>query len=204
MGLQLRGVSKSSNVVAMSAASLLRAGITTLLRRADLAPAVLIVAFISLLAHVLVGDDYGYFRDELYVLAMSQHPAFGYVDVPPLVPWITLLPRLLTGSVFLLDEGLLPNLCITREVSVFRCLIGSRAVYFHHCMPIPQVWSALPRHFPSTYSYLGASAQVCGPKLLTCRVIYHQGQIPSPPLAVSAGSVPYMKQESYVSTQHEI
>jgi hypothetical protein len=97
MGLQLRGVSKSSNVVAMSAASSLHAGITTLLRRADLAPAVLIIAGTSFLAHVLVGDNYGYFRDELYGLAMSQHPAFGYVDVPPLVPWITLIPRLLTG-----------------------------------------------------------------------------------------------------------
>jgi len=82
----------------MPAASSLRAGITTLYRRADLAPAVLIVAGISFLAHVLVGDNYGYFRDELYVLAMSQHPAFGYVDVPSLVPWITLLPRLLTGN----------------------------------------------------------------------------------------------------------
>jgi Dolichyl-phosphate-mannose-protein mannosyltransferase len=98
MGLMLTGVSKSSQVVAMPAASSLRTGITHLLRRADLAPAVLIVAFISFLAHVLVGDNYGYFRDELYVLAMSQHPAFGYVDVPPLVPWITLLPRLLTGN----------------------------------------------------------------------------------------------------------
>src|SRR5205085_9899435 len=29
---------------------------------------------------------------------MSQHPAFGYVDVPPLVPWITLIPRFLTGN----------------------------------------------------------------------------------------------------------
>src|SRR6266852_1380362 len=74
------------------------AGITNLLRRADLAPAVLIIAFISFLAHVLVGDNYGYFRDELYVLAMSHHPAFGYVVVPPLVPWITLIPRLLTGN----------------------------------------------------------------------------------------------------------
>jgi hypothetical protein len=98
MGLMLTDVSKSSQVVAMPVASSLRAGITTLLRRADLAPAVLIVAFISFLAHVLVGDNYGYFRDELYVLAMSQHPAFGYVDVPPLVPWITALPRLLTGN----------------------------------------------------------------------------------------------------------
>ncbi len=74
------------------------AGITNLLRRADLAPAVLIIAGISFLAHVLVGDNYGYFRDELYVLAMSHHPAFGYVDVPPLVPWITLIPRFLTGN----------------------------------------------------------------------------------------------------------
>ncbi len=98
MGLTLTGVSQSSKVVAMSAASSLSAGITTLIRRADLAPAVLIIAGISFLAHVLVGDNYGYFRDELYVLAMSQHPAFGYVDVPPLVPWITLLPRLLTGN----------------------------------------------------------------------------------------------------------
>src|SRR5215469_17198357 len=85
-------------MVAMPAASSLRAGITNLLRRADLAPVVLIVAFISFLAHVLVGNNYGYFRDELYVLSMSQHPAFGYVDVPPLVPWITALPRLLTGN----------------------------------------------------------------------------------------------------------
>lgn len=98
MGLMPSGVSKSSKVVALPAASSLRAGITNLLRRADLAPAVLIIAGISFLAHVLVGDNYGYFRDELYVLAMSQHPAFGYVDVPPLVPWITLIPRFLTGN----------------------------------------------------------------------------------------------------------
>ena len=72
--------------------------LTGLLHRLDLAPAVLIVAFISFLAHVLVGDNYGFFRDELYVLAMSHHPALGYVDVPPLVPWITLIPRFLTGN----------------------------------------------------------------------------------------------------------
>ena len=72
--------------------------LTGLLHRLDLAPAVLIIAGISFLAHILVGDNYGYFRDELYVMAMSQHPAFGYVDVPPLVPWITLIPRLLTGN----------------------------------------------------------------------------------------------------------
>ena len=98
MGLKLTSVSQSSQGVAMPAASSVRAGITTLYRRADLAPAVLIIAGISFLAHVLVGNNYGYFRDELYVMTMSRHPAFGYVDVPPLVPWITLIPRLLTGN----------------------------------------------------------------------------------------------------------
>ncbi len=82
----------------MSTASSLRVGAANLIRRADLAPAVLIIAGISFLAHVAFGNNYGYFRDELYVMAMSQHPAFGYVDVPPLVPWITLIPRFLTGN----------------------------------------------------------------------------------------------------------
>src|SRR5690348_15010447 len=82
----------------MSAVSSLRIGVPNLLRRINLAPAVLIIAGISFLAHVLIGNNYGYFRDELYVMAMSQHPAFGYVDVPPLVPRITLIPRFLTGN----------------------------------------------------------------------------------------------------------
>ena len=82
----------------MSTATALRVSATHIVRRANLAPAVWIIAGISLLAHILVGANYGYFRDELYVIAMSYHPAFGYVDVPPLVPWITLIPRFLTGN----------------------------------------------------------------------------------------------------------
>src|SRR5579863_1347313 len=75
-----------------------RAGITTLFRRVDLAPAVWIIAGTSFVVHVIFGNNYGYMRDELYLMAMSQHPGFGYVDVPPLVPWITLIPRVLTGN----------------------------------------------------------------------------------------------------------
>lgn len=82
----------------MPTASTMRGGITNLFRRANLAPAVWVIAGVSFLAHVLVGNNYGYFRDELYFMAMSHHPAFGYVDVPPLVPWITLIPRFFTGN----------------------------------------------------------------------------------------------------------
>src|SRR5690242_11302449 len=81
-----------------SVAASMREAITNLFRGIDLAPAVWIIAGISFAAHVVFGNNYGYFRDELYLMAMSQHPGFGYVDVPPLVPWITLILRFLTGN----------------------------------------------------------------------------------------------------------
>src|SRR5215469_4926144 len=98
MGLLLSSVSKSGAAVAIPSVSSLREGITGLYRRIDLAPSVLVIAGISVVIHLLFANNYGYFRDELYFMAMSQHPAFGYVDVPPLVPWITLIPRFLTGN----------------------------------------------------------------------------------------------------------
>ena len=81
MGLQFSSVSKSSPGVAMPTAASLRAGITNLYRRADLAPAVLIIAGISFVVHVLVGNNYGYFRDELYLMAMSH--------IPPSAMWMS-------------------------------------------------------------------------------------------------------------------
>ncbi|HEY7417824.1 MAG TPA: glycosyltransferase family 39 protein [Ktedonobacteraceae bacterium] len=95
----------------MPTASSLRVSIIKFLRRVDIAPSVLIIAGISFLAHVLVGNNYGYFRDELYVMAMSQHPAFGYVDVPPLVPWVDQIPRFLTGNALLAIHVISALLC---------------------------------------------------------------------------------------------
>lgn len=43
-------------------------------------------------------SEYGYFIDELYYIACSKHPAFGYVDHPPLSILLLSLQRLLFGD----------------------------------------------------------------------------------------------------------
>ncbi len=47
-----------------------------------------IVAYIALADfafHLLISNNYGYFRDELYYIVSGQHLSFGYVDFPPAI-----------------------------------------------------------------------------------------------------------------------
>jgi hypothetical protein len=72
-----------------------------------------IVAALVAVVHLLVVGEYGAFRNELYFIVCGRHPAFGYVDQPPLVPllaavtqsagihvWLLRLPAVL-AAVFL-------------------------------------------------------------------------------------------------------
>jgi Dolichyl-phosphate-mannose-protein mannosyltransferase len=47
-------------------------------------PLLLALPSLKLLVHLATANGYGIFRDELYYLACADHPAFGYVDHPPL------------------------------------------------------------------------------------------------------------------------
>jgi hypothetical protein len=50
---------------------------------------VVALAAAKLLLHCVYNTRYGYFRDEFDYLACGHHLAWGYVDHPPLVPFLT-------------------------------------------------------------------------------------------------------------------
>jgi hypothetical protein len=56
------------------------------------------VAAAVVIAHLLTAPYYGYFRDELYFIACSDHLAAGYVDFAPLAAWILRFNRVLFGD----------------------------------------------------------------------------------------------------------
>jgi Dolichyl-phosphate-mannose-protein mannosyltransferase len=59
---------------------------------------VLGLALARLVLYFFAGANYGYFRDELYYLACGEHPAWGYVDQPPLIAWIAWLLQHTIGT----------------------------------------------------------------------------------------------------------
>jgi hypothetical protein len=58
----------------------------------------LAVALVRIVLYCFAAPHYGYFRDELYYLACGEHPAWGYVDQPPLIAWIAWLLQHTIGT----------------------------------------------------------------------------------------------------------
>ena len=59
---------------------------------------VLFLAFANFLLHLYFNNRYGYFRDEFDYMACGDHLAWGYVDQPPLVPFLVKISRLVLGD----------------------------------------------------------------------------------------------------------
>ena len=70
---------------------------------------VAVLALIKLALQLYAAPHYGIFRDEMYYLACGQHLAWGYVDHPPLMPFIAWLVSHTLGT-SLLAIRLLPAL----------------------------------------------------------------------------------------------
>jgi hypothetical protein len=66
--------------------------------RPKLWPWVYVIALVYFALHLVTSTRYGYFRDALYYLACSEHLAFGYVDLPPLIPFLGWITRHTLGT----------------------------------------------------------------------------------------------------------
>lgn len=61
-----------------------------------------IAALVTLAIHLAANPHYGFFRDELYFIICGFHPAWGYVDQPPVVPLLAAGSQLFGHSLFAL------------------------------------------------------------------------------------------------------
>ena len=83
---------------------------------------ILIGAAVKFAVHMINAPEYGFFGDEFYTIALSRHLAFGYVDLPPLVPALMALSRALLGE-SLFAYHIFPALAGAATL-VFVCLIA--------------------------------------------------------------------------------
>ena len=58
---------------------------------------VLLVAGLFVVALLAFAGAYGFHGDEMYFVVAGQHPAFGYVDQPPLTPLLSAVSVALLG-----------------------------------------------------------------------------------------------------------
>ena len=56
------------------------------------------LAIVAVLLQMVTNGRYGYFRDELYFIATSDHLAWGYVDFAPLSSFVLKISRTLLGT----------------------------------------------------------------------------------------------------------
>ena len=59
---------------------------------------VLLIALAKFALHMIFNSRYGYFRDEFDYMACGNHLAWGYVDQPPLAPFLIRLSREVLGD----------------------------------------------------------------------------------------------------------
>lgn len=60
---------------------------------------VLAIAAVAAVVHLVVAARYGWHRDEFYYVITGRHPAWGYVDQPPLTPLLARWAAELPGGV---------------------------------------------------------------------------------------------------------
>lgn len=91
------------------------------------------IAIAKLIFHIYFNNRYGYFRDEFDYIACGNHLAWGYVDQPPLIPFLTRICLAVFGEA-LRSVRLIPALAssflVVQAAVIGRELGGKRYAMF--------------------------------------------------------------------------
>src|SRR5438034_4965065 len=87
------------------------------------------IALAKLLFHIYFNNRYGYFRDEFDYMSCGDHLAWGYVDQPPLIPFLIHVSRAVLGDslrAIRLIPALASSLLVVQTAMIVRELGGRR------------------------------------------------------------------------------
>src|SRR6266705_4461754 len=87
------------------------------------------IAVAKFLLHVYFNNRYGYFRDEFDYMSCGDHLAWGYVDQPPLIPFLIRICRAVLGDSLRsirFIPALASSLLIVQTTAIARELGGRR------------------------------------------------------------------------------
>jgi Dolichyl-phosphate-mannose-protein mannosyltransferase len=94
--------------------------------------AVWAIAVANLLFHIYFNNRYGYFRDEFDYMSCGDHLAWGYVDQPPLIPFLIDICRAVLGDSLRslrFIPALASSLLIVQTAAIARELGGRRYAF---------------------------------------------------------------------------
>jgi 4-amino-4-deoxy-L-arabinose transferase-like glycosyltransferase len=87
------------------------------------------LALAKLLFHIYFNNRYGYFRDEFNYMACGDHLQWGYVDQPPLIPFLIHISRAVLGDslrAIRFIPALASSLLLVQAAAIARELGGRR------------------------------------------------------------------------------
>ncbi|MFY9632316.1 MAG: hypothetical protein WAJ94_11980, partial [Candidatus Cybelea sp.] len=85
-----------------------------------------LVAVVVALVHFVSAGRYGFFANELYFIVCGRHPAFGYVDQPPLIPLLAAATQFGGNNTWLLRlPAVLAAVALVPLVVAFTQLLGA-------------------------------------------------------------------------------
>src|SRR5437763_2493036 len=114
-----------------------------------------VIALAKFLFHLYFNNRYGYFRDEFDYMSCGDHLAWGYVDQPPLIPFLIHICRALLGDSLRsirFIPALASSLLIVQTAAIARELGGRR-----YALLLSAVCALIAPQYLSNGSLLGTN-----------------------------------------------